>query len=95
MQGSRLYVGNLKYSVTNEELEQLFSNHGVVKQVNVINGKGFGFVEMSSRSEAEAAKDALNDTDFRGRTLRIDEAHPPRPYRNRERTDFRRFNNNH
>jgi RNA recognition motif-containing protein len=80
--------------VTDVKHHRSYRANGVVKQVNVINGKGFGFVEMSSQSEAEAAKDALNDTDFRGRTLRIDEAHPPRPYRNRERTDFRRFNNN-
>nr|HID57972.1 RNA-binding protein [Desulfobacterales bacterium] len=53
MQGRKLYVGNLSYSVTNEQLEDLFSNYGLVEKVNVIEGKGFGFVEMSTRSEAE------------------------------------------
>jgi len=79
MQGSKLYVGNLKYSVTNDELKELFSSYGEVKSVNIIEGKGFGFVEMSSAQEAEKAKDALNNADFSGRPLKIDEARPPRP----------------
>lgn len=78
MQGSKLYVGNLGYNVTNQQLEELFSNHGQVRQVTIIEGKGFGFVEMSNPSEAESAKDALNDTEFDGRILRVDEARPPR-----------------
>lgn len=84
MQGNRLYVGNLSYSATGEQLEELFSKFGTVKQVNVIEGKGFGFVEMSSAKEAESAKTALDGTDFGGRTIRVDEARPPkeRPRRN-------------
>ncbi len=78
MQGSKLYVGNLNYSITNEQLGELFSEHGEVIEVNIIEGRGFGFVEMSSSSEAESAKEALDGTDFRGRTLRVDEARPPR-----------------
>ena len=78
MQGSKLYVGNLKYSVTNDEIKELFSSYGEVKSVNIIEGKGFGFVEMSSSQEAEKTKEALNDTDFDGRPLKIDEARPPR-----------------
>jgi RNA recognition motif-containing protein len=78
MQGKKLYVGNLSYSVTNEQLTELFSDYGEVQQVNIIEGRGFGFVEMSSQAEAEKAKDALNDTEFKGRTLRVDEARPPR-----------------
>ncbi len=88
MQGSKLYVGNLGYTVTNEQLQELFSNHGEVKQVNIIEGKGFGFVEMSNSEEAEKAKEELNGTDFEGRSLRVDEARPPK---NRERRDSRRF----
>ena len=88
MQGSKLYVGNLGYTVTNEQLQELFSNHGEVKQVNIIEGKGFGFVEMSNSEEAEKAKEGLNGTDFEGRTLRVDEARPPK---DRERRDSRRF----
>jgi RNA recognition motif-containing protein len=78
MQGSKLYVGNLSYSVTNEQLEELFSNHGEVKQVNIIEGRGFAFVEMSDQAGAEKAKTALDGSDFDGRTLKVDEARPPR-----------------
>ncbi|MBI4697386.1 MAG: RNA-binding protein [Nitrospirae bacterium] len=78
MQGSKLYVGNLSYSATNEQLNELFSSHGAVKQVNIIEGKGFGFVEMSSPAEAEKAKEALDGSDYMGRTLKVDEARPPK-----------------
>jgi RNA-binding proteins (RRM domain) len=78
MQGSKLYVGNLSYSVTNGELEELFSKYGEVKQANIIEGKGFGFVEMSTPEEAEKAKGELNDFEFKGRTMKVDEARPPR-----------------
>ncbi|MEW6618624.1 MAG: RNA-binding protein [bacterium] len=84
MQGSKLYVGNLSYSVTKEQVEELFSAQGEVKQVNIIEGKGFGFVEMGSQTEAEKAKEALNGTEFAGRTLRVDEARPPRSRDSRE-----------
>jgi RNA recognition motif-containing protein len=79
MQGSKLYVGNFGYSVTDEQLEELFSIHGNVKSAKVIGDKGFGFVEMSSLEEAEKAKDALNETEFSGRTIRVNEAHPQKP----------------
>ena len=88
MQSNKLYVGNLSYSTTNERLQDLFAAHGSVVQVNIIEGKGFGFVEMGSQAEAEAAKSALNGTEFEGRNIRVDNARPPenRPRRN--------FNNN-
>jgi len=88
MQGSKLYVGNLGYSVTNEQLEELFRNYGEVRQVNIIEGRGFGFVEMSSTSEAEKAKEALDGSDFEGRALKVDEARPPR---SSQRRDYRRY----
>jgi RNA recognition motif-containing protein len=88
MEGSRLYVGNLSYSVTNEQLEELFSNYGEVRRADIIQGRGFGFVEMSNSSEAEKAKEALNGSDFEGRTLKVDEARPPRT---RESRDYRRY----
>jgi len=88
MQGSKLYVGNLSFSVTKEQLEELFSNYGEVRQVNIIEGRGFGFVEMSNSSEAEKAREALNGSDFKGRSLKVDEARPPR---NRQRRDYRRY----
>jgi len=84
MQGSKLYVGNLTYSVTEEQLMKLFSTYGDVKEVRVIERKGFGFVEMATPEDAEKAKAALNETVFEGRNLKIDMARPPQP-----RSDFR------
>jgi RNA recognition motif-containing protein len=79
MPSSKLYVGNLNYAVTDDQLTELFAAYGTVVQVNIIPGKGFGFVEMSNASEADAAKAGLNNTEFVGRTLRVDEARPPKP----------------
>lgn len=75
---SKLYVGNLSYSTTSAQLEELFAQHGKVQSVNIIGDKGFGFVEMSSPAEAQAAKDALDGADFMGRSLKVDEARPPK-----------------
>jgi len=84
MQGSKLYVGNLSYSTTREGLTELFSEHGTVKEVNIIDGKGFGFVEMSSIEEAEKIQEAFNGTEIDGRTIKVDEAKPrnDKPRRN-------------
>jgi RNA recognition motif-containing protein len=77
MEGKKLYVGNLNYSVTNQDLEELFSEYGTVDSVNVIEGKGFAFVEMADAAEAEKAKKELSESNFKGRALRVDEANPP------------------
>lgn len=76
MQGNKLYVGNLNYSVTNEELNELFSKYGEVESVNIIEGKGFGFVEMGNQAEAESAKEKLDGFEFKSRTLRVNVAKP-------------------
>jgi RNA recognition motif-containing protein len=76
MQGSKLYVGNLHFAVTVENLRELFSGHGEVLSVNIVEGKGFGFVEMSNQSEAEKAKKSLDGSDFKGRALKVNEAKP-------------------
>jgi RNA recognition motif-containing protein len=76
MQGNKLYVGNLTYSVTDEQLEKLFSQYGEVKEVNLIGSKGFGFVEMATNEEAEKAKEALDGYAFEGRNMKVDEARP-------------------
>jgi RNA recognition motif-containing protein len=93
MQGSKLYVGNFSYSVSEEDLKELFSKHGEVKEVKVIEGRGFGFVEMSSPSEAEKAKETLNGSSHKGRTLRVDEARPPkkREFESGGSRDYRRY----
>ena len=88
MENKKLYVGNLSYSVTNKQLEELFTNYGEVLDTKIIDGKGFGFVEMSSSDEAEKAKEGLNETEFEGRTIKVDEARPPKP---RQNGGFRRF----
>ena len=78
----KLYVGNLSYDTTSESLTQLFADSGEVESATVITdrdtgrSKGFGFVEMSSKSEAEAAIDALNGKEIDGRTLTVNEARP-------------------
>ena len=84
--GSKLYVGGLPYSATQEELTDLFAAHGTVASVNIISDKftgqsrGFGFVEMSSEDEAKAAIEDLNSTEFGGRTLTVNEARPQAPH---------------
>ena len=79
MEGKRLYVGNLTYSVNESQLRDLFSQYGDVASVKVIEQKGFAFVEMGTSEEAQAAMDGLNQTVHEGRTLRIDEARPMQP----------------
>ena len=80
--GRRLYVGNLSYSVDSSELQQLFAQHGTVTSAEVISdrmtgrSKGFGFVEMGSDEEAQAAIAALNGQEHGGRALTVNEAKP-------------------
>src|SRR6478672_1820239 len=80
--GSKLYVGNLSYNVTNTDLEQLCAPHGTVKSAEVIQdrdtgrSKGFGFVLMGSDPEAQAAIAALNGQENDGRALTVNEAKP-------------------
>jgi len=80
--GTKLYVGGLPYSVTGDRLQEIFSAHGTVESANVIADKftgqsrGFGFVEMSSGSEAQQAISSLNGTQLDGRTLTVNEAKP-------------------
>jgi len=80
-----LYVGNLSYDVSSSDLEALLASHGTVLSAEVISdratgrSKGFGFVEMESDSEAEAAIEALNGQQNDGRTLTVNEAKPRQP----------------
>jgi RNA recognition motif-containing protein len=82
----RIYVGNLPYSVTDDELRQTFSEFGELASAEVIKdkfsgqSKGFGFVDMPNNSEADQAIKALNDQPLKGRKLTVNEARP-RPER--------------
>ncbi len=83
--GSKIYVGGLPYSATEQQLSDLFKVHGSVESARVITDKftgqsrGFGFVEMSTAEEAKAAISALNATQMDGRTLTVNEAKPQEP----------------
>src|SRR6516162_316676 len=80
--GKKLYVGNLAYGVSSSDLEQMFAAHGTVESAQVImdrdigRSKGFGFVEMKTDQEAQAAIAALNGQDAGGRALTVNEARP-------------------
>jgi RNA recognition motif-containing protein len=80
--GKKLYVGNLSYGVTDSDLSKLFEPHGTVESAQVImdrdtgRSKGFGFVEMKTEQEAQAAIAALNGQDMGGRALTVNEARP-------------------
>jgi RNA recognition motif-containing protein len=78
----KLFVGNLPWSATNDDLQQAFSQHGAVTSATILTDKmtgrsrGFGFVEMENDAEAEAAIAALNGTDMGGRKIIVNEARP-------------------
>jgi RNA recognition motif-containing protein len=82
LMGKKLYVGNLTYGVTDSDLERMFAAHGTVQSAQVImdrdtgRSKGFGFVEMGSDAEAQAAIAALNGKESDGRALTVNEARP-------------------
>jgi RNA recognition motif-containing protein len=86
-----IYVGNLPYTATEDDLRELFAAHGEVATVNIImdkfsgQSKGFGFVEMPDQAAAEAAIEATNESDVKGRNIKVNQARPrterrePRP----------------
>ncbi len=90
MQGKKLYVGNLDYSVTKDDLSEMFAEFGEVVEVIIIDGKGFGFVEMSEPAEAEKAIADLDGKDLKGRAMKVNEARPKRDNSRDNRRDFRR-----
>ena len=81
-----IYVGNLPYSISENDLRDMFAEFGEVARANIImdrdtgKSKGFGFVEMPNQSEAEAAIGKLNESEYDGRNMRVNEARP-RPER--------------
>jgi RNA recognition motif-containing protein len=89
--GTKLYVGNLPYSATNDSLTNEFSKHGSVESVKIITdrdtgrSKGFGFVEMSNDTEAQSAIESMNGKEFEGRSITVSEARPQAPRDNNSR----------
>src|SRR3989344_5805889 len=90
----KLFVGNLSYSSSEDELRELFAQAGTVSSAQIINdkfsgrSKGFGFVEMSTPEEAQRAIEMFNGQDMGGRKLTVNEAQPPQP--RAPRRDFQR-----
>lgn len=88
-----IYVGNLSYNTSNDDLKQAFESYGEVTSAAVImdkisgRSKGFGFVEMANKDEAEAAISGMNGKELSGRTVRVNEAQP-KPARS-DRRDFK------
>ena len=85
MSTNKIYVGGLPYSVTERQLEEVFSVHGTVASARVITdrltgrSRGFGFVEMADESAAQAAIEKLNGSQLEGRSLTVNEARPRQP----------------
>jgi RNA recognition motif-containing protein len=94
--GKKLYVGNLSFSVTNADLEDLFAPFGEVRSAQVVEdrqtgrSRGFGFVEMTSDADALAAIDALHDQEHGGRRLTVNEAKPREDRGGRDGGGYRR-----
>lgn len=92
----KLYVGNLPFNTTSEQLAQLFSNYGEVIEANVITykntgkSKGFGFVTLADEAKAEKAIEEMNESELEGRKIVVNEAQPFDPDKARPRRDFSR-----
>jgi RNA recognition motif-containing protein len=92
--GNKLYVGNLPYSFRDEDLQQAFAAHGSVNSAKVMmerdtgRSKGFGFVEMGSDAEAQAAISAMNGQQYGGRGIVVNEARPMEPRAPRSGGDY-------
>jgi len=77
-----IYVGNLSYDVTEDEVRDIFSSHGEISSISIIKdkysgqSKGFGFVEMPNQAEAEEAIKTLNESELKGRNIKVNQAKP-------------------
>ena len=76
MSSTKLYVGNLDYRTTEDKLKEVFGPYGEVTSANVLQGRGFGFVEMATTEGADEARAKLNGTDLEGRKIIVNEARP-------------------
>jgi RNA recognition motif-containing protein len=94
---AKLFIGNLSYETTSDELNTLFSEVGVVDSCNLImdrdteRSKGFAFIEMNSKEEADAAKERFNGQDLHGRALKVDNAKPKSESSNNGNGGSRRY----
>ncbi len=91
MSFQKLYVGNLNYKTTDETLKGLFAQYGEVTSVNILQGRGFGFVEMATPEAAQDAKGKLNGTEFDGRKLIVNDARPQAERPGGDRRGFSKF----
>jgi len=88
-----IYVGNLPYGLSEEELQSVFEEYGAIEKTTIImdresgQSKGFGFIEMSNDDEAEKAIEALNGAELKGRSMKVNKARP-RPERPQQRRRF-------
>jgi RNA recognition motif-containing protein len=96
MSSTKLYVGNLNYRTTEDKLKEAFSPFGEVASANILQGRGFGFIEMATPESADEARAKLNGTDLEGRKIIVNEARPqndrprePRP--GGDRKDFHKY----
>lgn len=93
--GKKLYIGNLSFSMSEEELEQAFSQYGEIVSASIIKdsvsgrSKGFGFVEFAQEDSAAKAKDDMNGKELAGRMLKVDEAREQREQRRPRNNNFR------
>jgi len=88
----KLYVGNLEYNATEDELKKIFADKGIeVKELKIIKdrftgkSKGFGFIELNKEDDVQPAIDSLDGQELKGRKLRVSKAHKPRPRLERDR----------
>jgi len=101
MNSNKLYVGGLPYSISDGQLSELFTPHGTVESARVITdrmtgrSRGFGFVEMATQEEAQAAAEGLNGTQLEGRSLTVNEAKQKEDRGGNGRSDFNRGRSNY
>lgn len=89
-----MYIGNLAFTVTEDDLQELFSEYGQIESVNIVTdrftrqSKGFGFIDMPNNSEADKAIKALNGTEFKGRNIKVNQAEARRGKRSSRRPRY-------
>ncbi len=89
-----MYIGNLAFTVTEDDLQELFSEYGQIESINIVTdrftrqSKGFGFIDMPNNSEADKAIKALNGTELKGRNIKVNQAEARRSKRSSKRPRY-------